>query len=67
MNTLAVLLGVAFVVCAPHDKYVNLPGYAYKTDPTCVRTQPKSAFDTKCDRPRIGIKDFTPSTVLIGI
>ncbi|MBY3151197.1 hypothetical protein HFO56_02090 [Rhizobium laguerreae] len=64
----AVTMFIALAVYAPGAKYVNLPGYAYKTDPTCQRTEPRSRFDRKCDWPRLGIKDFTaPPPIVFGI
>ena len=63
MRTYAVvLIGMAIVVCTPHSRYVNLPGYAYKTDPTCRRTQPISEFDRRCDYPRLGFPESVPPT-----
>lgn len=46
--------------CTQSTRYVNLPGYAHRTDPTCARTHPPSKYDPKCDCPDVGIKDFTP-------
>jgi hypothetical protein len=69
MRTYAVLLiGMTIVVCIPHSRYVNLPGYAYKTDPTCRRIQPISKFDRRCDYPRLGFPNFVPPTIgIVGI
>lgn len=64
----AMTMCVAVAVCAPVVKYVSLPGYAYKTDPACHRTEPRTKFDRKCDWPRVGIKGFTaPPPIVFGI
>jgi hypothetical protein len=62
---LPLCLGLAVVATGP--RYIALPGYAFRTDPSCERKAPKSAFDQKCDWPRLGIKDFSqPFTVTSG-
>ncbi|AFL54799.1 conserved hypothetical protein (plasmid) [Sinorhizobium fredii HH103] len=48
------------------SRYVSLPGYAYKTDPACERTQPPSQFDERCDCPKLGFKGFTPPATCGG-
>lgn len=64
----ALLIGVAIMACTPHSRYVNLPGYAYKTDPTCTRTQSISRFDRRCDYPRLGFPGFVPPIIgIVGI
>ncbi len=64
----ALLIGVAIVVCTPHVRYVNVPGYAYKTDPTCRRTQPISEFDRRCDYPSLGFPAFVPPIIgIVGV
>ncbi|MDR7147200.1 hypothetical protein [Rhizobium sp. BE258] len=61
----ALTMCIALALCAPSVKYVSLPGYAFKTDPKCMRTVSKAKFDRKCDYPKLGIKDFTPPSVTV--
>ncbi len=56
----SVLLWASIMVCGQGSQYVSLPGYAYKTNPTCSRTKPPSKFDVRCDYPRLGFPGFTP-------
>ncbi|WP_082928937.1 MULTISPECIES: hypothetical protein [Rhizobium] len=65
MRTLcsALTLCIAIAVGAPSATYVNLPGYAFKTNPKCQRHESKVKFDRRCDWPRLGFKDFTPPAV----
>jgi hypothetical protein len=42
--------------------YQDLPGYAYRTDPACKRTEAPSEFDERCDCPRLGFEGFDPLT-----
>lgn len=67
MNTIypALTMCIALAFCAPSVKYVSLPGYAFKTDPKCQRTVAKTKFDSRCDWPRLGIKDYTPPPVMV--
>ncbi|WEX76029.1 hypothetical protein PYH37_004296 [Sinorhizobium numidicum] len=60
-TVLAITLSWAMIaVYSQSSRYVYLPGYAYKTDPTCKRTEPPSKFDRRCDYPTLGFPDFTP-------
>ena len=64
----ALLIGIAILLCTPHSRYVTLPGYAFKTDPACKRTQPISKFDRRCDYPRLGFPDFVPPIIgIVGV
>ncbi|WP_082930533.1 hypothetical protein [Rhizobium bangladeshense] len=67
MRTLcsALTLCIAIALCAPIAAYVSLPGYAFKTNPKCLRHVPKTKFDRRCDQPRLGFKDFTPPLVTV--
>ncbi|MBX4869645.1 MULTISPECIES: hypothetical protein [Rhizobium] len=67
MRTLcsALTLCIAIALCAPSATYVSLPGYAFKTNPKCLRHVPKTKFDRRCDQPRLGFKDFTPPLVTV--
>lgn len=56
----SVLLWALIVGCSQSSRYEYLPGYAYKTDPSCRRTELPSKFDIRCDYPRLGFPDFTP-------
>ncbi len=51
---------LTFLGGCTQDRCAATPGYAYRTNPGCVRTQAPSKFDRKCDEPKVGIKDFTP-------
>lgn len=54
-----VLCCVAFDVSAS-SRYIHVPGFAFKTDPSCHRTKPADRFDPVCDEPVLGYKDFSP-------
>ncbi len=57
----SMLVILAGCISSTNEKYVNVPGHAYKTDPNCKRTKPPSQFDERCDCPRAGFKGFSPS------
>ena len=63
----ALTICMALVLCAPSVRYVNLPGYAFKTNAKCERAKPKNKFDVKCDYPRLGFPGFSPPRLIIGI
>ncbi|MBP2233577.1 hypothetical protein J2Z31_000067 [Sinorhizobium kostiense] len=46
--------------CMQTSRYVSLSGYAYQTDPNCIRRQPPTKFDRRCDAPILGFSAFTP-------
>ena len=54
------LLWALIVGCSEGSRYEYLPGHAYKTDPSCRRTEEPSKFDIRCDYPRLGFPNFTP-------
>lgn len=56
----AVLACAVTAGCMESSRYVSLSGYAYQTDPTCIRRQPPWKFDPRCDEPILGFSGFTP-------
>ncbi|MBB3310792.1 hypothetical protein FHT78_002536 [Rhizobium sp. BK196] len=60
MKPFCAALTICLVFGMSASRYISLPGYAFRTDPTCHRTVSKLQFDRKCDWPRVGIKDFSP-------
>lgn len=62
MKTLfSIFFACAMIVASVQtSRYVIVPGYAYKTDPSCERRQPPSEFDVRCDAPLLGFSGFTP-------
>lgn len=42
------------------ERYIHMPGYAFRTDPHCHRTKPIDQFDPRCDEPVLGYRDFCP-------
>ena len=65
LTSVTILALTACTGTAP-PRYLAMPGYAFKTDPQCVRTKPPSEFDERCDCPRIGYKGFEPPPVCPG-
>ena len=66
MKPVCAALTICLIFGTSASRYIALPGYAFRTDPTCQRTVSKLQFDRKCDWPKVGIKDFTPPS-LVGI
>jgi hypothetical protein len=68
MRVSVAILLICVVVgnCSASDRYVQIPGYAFKTDPHCHRTKPIGVFDQRCDAPKLGFKDFYPPPVIVG-
>lgn len=61
MRRLFLLVVMGLVAgCSHEQRYVAMPGYAYKTDPTCERTAAKGAFDARCDCPKAGYGTTRP-------
>ncbi|WP_454856792.1 hypothetical protein [Rhizobium binxianense] len=64
--SIAILLVCSAVTGCSTDRYVDVPGHPFKTNPCCRRTKPIGEFDPRCDAPKLGFKDFCPPPVVGG-
>ena len=47
--SIAILLVCSAITGCSTDRYVDVPGHPFKTNPCCRRTRPIGEFDPRCD------------------